>query len=34
VSILTAAKIHEDFYYDNKTFAMAGGVPVKHINEL
>jgi hypothetical protein len=34
VSILTAAKIHEDFYYDNNTFAMAGGVPVKHINEL
>jgi hypothetical protein len=34
VSILVAAKIHEDFYYDNNTFANAGGVPVKHINEL
>mgnify|MGYP000855361888 FL=1 len=34
MSILTAAKIHEDFYYDNRTFAMAGGVPVKHMNEL
>lgn len=34
MSILTAAKIHEDFYYDNHAFANAGGVPAKHINEL
>lgn len=34
VSILIAVKIHEDVYYDNETFAMAGGVPLKQLNEL
>jgi hypothetical protein len=34
VCILIATKIHDDFYFDNNTFAMAGGVPLKQLNEL
>lgn len=28
VCILLATKLHDDFYYDNQTFAVSGGVNV------